>query len=167
MKSFDPQWRSPTVLELCQAMRQTQQFDALPVLADALLEAGCTDGGLVASLQGPLSPVEAVTLVARVYSDESRAAVDEIDKIAATIGSPEHYDEGPTGDPITYDDLIENAGMCYDDPFHYVHMGTNENYTDVNWERFWELYLQVTGRGEPPAARDGSPRTWRFFSCSC
>jgi hypothetical protein len=37
-----PQWRTETVLQLAQSIHEGRTFDILPVLADALEEAGCT-----------------------------------------------------------------------------------------------------------------------------
>jgi hypothetical protein len=49
--SVDPAWRSwngGVVVKLAEAIYQDRAFDRLPVLADALEEAGCTDAGLLA-----------------------------------------------------------------------------------------------------------------------
>lgn len=39
-------WRSYNVVSLCEAMRKEQKFDNLPILADALEDAGCHDPSL-------------------------------------------------------------------------------------------------------------------------
>jgi hypothetical protein len=44
----DPAWRTPNVLSLARAIYQERRFEDLPVLADALEEAGCTDGDILA-----------------------------------------------------------------------------------------------------------------------
>jgi hypothetical protein len=41
MVGFDPSWRTATVLSLAKAINKTRDFSAMPVLADALQEAGC------------------------------------------------------------------------------------------------------------------------------
>jgi hypothetical protein len=38
---FDPAWRTDTVLAIAQQMSATDDFSALPILADALEDAGC------------------------------------------------------------------------------------------------------------------------------
>jgi hypothetical protein len=38
---FDPRWRDPAAVELARAVYQERAFDRLPVLADALKDAGC------------------------------------------------------------------------------------------------------------------------------
>jgi hypothetical protein len=50
--TFDPAWRSPTVSKLGQAIYEDLAFDRLPVLADALEEAGCDQADILAHLRG-------------------------------------------------------------------------------------------------------------------
>src|SRR5262249_19803546 len=51
--ALDPAWRTPIVLHLAQAIYDDRAFDQLPILADALEEAGCTDADLLGHLRGP------------------------------------------------------------------------------------------------------------------
>jgi hypothetical protein len=51
--SFDPAWRTPTVLGLGRSAYQTRNWKALPVLADALEDAGADDAALLDHLRGP------------------------------------------------------------------------------------------------------------------
>ncbi len=46
-------WEGGTVSQLARAAYQGRAFDRLPVLADALEDAGCADAGLLAHLRGP------------------------------------------------------------------------------------------------------------------
>jgi hypothetical protein len=39
---FDPAWQTPSVLNLARSMYQERSFDRMPLLADALTDAGCT-----------------------------------------------------------------------------------------------------------------------------
>jgi hypothetical protein len=41
--NFPPEWRTPTVLALVEQMDATGDFSALPILADALQDAGCEE----------------------------------------------------------------------------------------------------------------------------
>jgi hypothetical protein len=50
--AFDDRWRTADVLALARAAYDDQAFDRLPVLADALEEAGCIDAGLLAHCRG-------------------------------------------------------------------------------------------------------------------
>jgi hypothetical protein len=43
----DPRWRTPTVLAIARHIRSSRDGSALPVLADALEEAGCGDENLL------------------------------------------------------------------------------------------------------------------------
>jgi hypothetical protein len=54
--SLDPAWlawNDGTVVRLAQAIYDGRAFDRLPVLADALEDAGCTDAGILGHLRGP------------------------------------------------------------------------------------------------------------------
>jgi hypothetical protein len=51
--ALDPAWVTPAALGLAQAAYQDGAFDTLPILADALEEAGCDDAELLAHLRGP------------------------------------------------------------------------------------------------------------------
>jgi hypothetical protein len=46
-------WDGGTVPNMARAVYEGRAFDRLPVLADALEEAGCTDAGLLGHLRGP------------------------------------------------------------------------------------------------------------------
>jgi hypothetical protein len=46
---LDPAWRTASVLRVAQSLFDSQRYDELPVLGDALEEAGCTDEILLAA----------------------------------------------------------------------------------------------------------------------
>jgi hypothetical protein len=48
---FDPAWRTPLVLTIASQAYQREEFADLPVLADALEDAGCDDRNLLAHLR--------------------------------------------------------------------------------------------------------------------
>ena len=50
--AFDPAWRTSTVLGLASSIYESHSFHNLPVLADALEDAGCTDESLLGHLRG-------------------------------------------------------------------------------------------------------------------
>jgi hypothetical protein len=50
---IDPTWRTPTALGLADAIYSERAFDRLPVLADALEEAGCDNPDILAHCRGP------------------------------------------------------------------------------------------------------------------
>jgi len=100
---MNPQWRTSTVLALCQRMLDTREFDALPILADALQDAGCTDDELRKQCQDPsLDTISAERLVNLVYSEETAAAVRWLEDFAREIGYEDEDEE-----TYSYDSIIE------------------------------------------------------------
>ncbi len=51
--SLDPAWRTPAVLRLARSIYDGRAFDQLPILADALEEAGCQDQSMLEHLRSP------------------------------------------------------------------------------------------------------------------
>src|SRR5205807_9968252 len=51
--SVAPAWRTPSVMALACAAYEDRRFEDLPLLADALEEAGCTDAAILAHCRGP------------------------------------------------------------------------------------------------------------------
>jgi hypothetical protein len=46
--ALDPSWLTPAVASIARRAYEERDFEALPVLADALEDAGCTSEGLLA-----------------------------------------------------------------------------------------------------------------------
>ncbi len=51
--AFDPAWRSETAVALATGIYADRAFDRLPILADALEEAGCDHPDVLAHCRGP------------------------------------------------------------------------------------------------------------------
>jgi hypothetical protein len=51
--AFDPRWRTADVTGLARAIYEDRAFDRLPVLADALMDAGCADEQIIGHCRGP------------------------------------------------------------------------------------------------------------------
>ena len=49
----DPAWLTPTVVAIASAIYEERAFARLPILADALEEAGCTDADLLLHCRTP------------------------------------------------------------------------------------------------------------------
>jgi hypothetical protein len=49
----DPAWRTPSVRRLAEVIYEEGAFDRLPILADALEEAGCDNADILSHLRGP------------------------------------------------------------------------------------------------------------------
>jgi len=50
---FDPHWRTSDVLGLARAVYDVGAFDRVPILADALMDAGCADEAIIGHCRGP------------------------------------------------------------------------------------------------------------------
>ncbi len=46
--AFDPRWRTSDTVGLAQAIYEDKAFDRMPILADALMDAGCEDDQIIA-----------------------------------------------------------------------------------------------------------------------
>jgi hypothetical protein len=51
--TFEPAWCTPQALALARTAYEERRFEDLPLLADALEEAGCTDEAILSHLRGP------------------------------------------------------------------------------------------------------------------
>jgi hypothetical protein len=51
--AFEPRWRTPEVIGMARLIYEERDFTALPVLADALEDAGCDDADVLAHCRGP------------------------------------------------------------------------------------------------------------------
>jgi hypothetical protein len=51
--AFDPSWRAEAVFGLARGMYESRDFTPMPVLADALEDAGCADADILAHCRGP------------------------------------------------------------------------------------------------------------------
>jgi hypothetical protein len=50
---FDPDWRTSTAVALAREMYQSRDFGAMPILADALQDAGCDSADILDHCRGP------------------------------------------------------------------------------------------------------------------
>jgi hypothetical protein len=51
--AFSPSWRTDTAVSLARTMYDTRDFSAMPILADALQDAGCDNEDVLAHCRGP------------------------------------------------------------------------------------------------------------------
>jgi hypothetical protein len=50
--AFDPNWRTSDVIAMARGMYETRDFSAMPILADALQDAGCEDAAVLEHCRG-------------------------------------------------------------------------------------------------------------------
>jgi len=156
---MNPQWRTSTVRALCRRMLDTRQFDVMPILADALEEAGYDDSELLALCRSAdLKPVAAERAVNLVYSDETAAAVRWLEGFAHDIG---YEDDPPT---YTYEDVVQaghdaiaDGGYCWG-----TDAGGEFFYSDDNRREFFRNWSLVTGVAVPEEDQVGI-----HFRCAC
>jgi hypothetical protein len=68
--AVDPTWLTPTVLDLARKAYEDRAFDRLPILADALEDAGCENPSLLTHLRGPGPHVKGCWAVDLVLAKE-------------------------------------------------------------------------------------------------
>jgi hypothetical protein len=51
--TLDPSWKTPAVVQLARSLYEERRFEDMPVLADALEEAGCQDATALGHCRGP------------------------------------------------------------------------------------------------------------------
>ena len=68
--AFDPSWRTANVIALAQTIYDERAFDHLPILADALEEAGCDNADIMVHCRGPGSHVRGCWVVDLVLNKE-------------------------------------------------------------------------------------------------
>ncbi|QDU22206.1 hypothetical protein [Urbifossiella limnaea] len=67
---FDPSWRTEAVVGLARGMYESRDFGPIPVLADALEDAGCADADVLGHCRGPGPHVRGCWVVDLVLGKE-------------------------------------------------------------------------------------------------
>jgi hypothetical protein len=161
----EAEWRTTTVVALCEAMRQSRDYSATPILSDALEEASFDEREVLDELRGDLLEGDAERLVALIYSDKTAEAVKRIEEIAAWLhpGAIFELGEGWADEiPMNYQRLMDAARRWLDSEVATTEYGS-ENWRDTLPSRaneFWENFEIITGRTPPD-------KTDSFFHCSC
>jgi hypothetical protein len=68
--SFSPAWRTDTAVALARQMYESRDFGAMPILADALQDAGCDDADILEHCRGPGPHVRGCWVVDLVLDKE-------------------------------------------------------------------------------------------------
>ena len=135
-------WRTSTVIGVCQRIRETGDYSALPILADALQDAGCDDEIALGQLRSEITVTAAQRLVCLVHGGEPAAAVQWLEDIATKC-----FRDYPYEDPCSYEEIIAAAEKCVrTGGGHYL---PSSDYSIAYDERiskqFWDHYETVTG----------------------
>lgn len=148
-------WRTPTVVALCETMRNSRNFDGLPILADALEDAGFDQIEILHQLRSlknsrwRLENQLGLKLVTQLGSDEGQDAVDWIETFANN-----ELDQ-------TYSRLMDAADLWIEhEDYTYDNTETYKGADYTKWPTFWRHYETITGR-KPKSEED------TFFTCSC
>ncbi|MBN9120840.1 MAG: hypothetical protein J0I06_17100 [Planctomycetes bacterium] len=67
---FSSSWRTDTAVALARQMYESREFGAMPILADALQDAGCTNEDVLAHGRGPGPHVRGCWVVDLVLGKE-------------------------------------------------------------------------------------------------
>ena len=68
--TFSPSWRTDTAVSLARQMYEARDFSAMPILADALQEAGCGNEDILSHCRGPSTHVRGCWVVDLVLGKE-------------------------------------------------------------------------------------------------
>jgi hypothetical protein len=68
--AFSPEWRTDTVVSLARQMYDSRDFSAMPILADALQDAGCDSADILDHCRGPAPHVRGCWVVDLVLGKE-------------------------------------------------------------------------------------------------
>jgi hypothetical protein len=68
--SINPGWRTTTAFQLAQGMYDSRDFSAMPILADALQDAGCDIADILDHCRGPGPHVRGCWVVDLVLGKE-------------------------------------------------------------------------------------------------
>lgn len=162
LPKIEPKWRTDTVVQLCQSMRETQDYSALPILADALQDADCTEEGLLLRLRsGGVRKTEALTVVACIYSEQTYAAVVWLKEFPRSHDCPDYetlinaatgnHNDNDMGDGYYYSKISDWDSS-------YLHFNGSDAHGEIP-DEFWEKVELLSGKriSDRP----------NYFSCSC
>jgi hypothetical protein len=70
--TFSPEWRTDTAVALARQMYDSREFSAMPILADALQDAGCASAEILEHCRGPGPHVRGCWVVDLVLDNKDR-----------------------------------------------------------------------------------------------
>jgi hypothetical protein len=135
-------WRTSAVVAICRRIRETGDYSALPILADALQDAGCEEDEVLGPLRSELKLTAAQRLVCLVHGGEPAAAVQWLEDIATKF-----LRDFPNEELCSYEELMEAADKCVATGQERCLPSADYSiaYDEVLAKRFWDHYETVTG----------------------
>lgn len=161
-----PEWRTSTVVGICERIRETGDYSACPILADALQDAGCDDEVLLAELRDGPSQIRAERLVSLIHSDETAAAVRLLDEFVQLLGEGGYPGDIPV---MTYEILMDAARKYAEYPDSEPLGDGSMNWSnataepEVEW-LFWRAFEAVT---RIKTGFENQERGTELFNCHC
>lgn len=162
-------WRTDTVTQLCLAMRQTQDYSACPILADALQDAGFNDvadavsesaRSLIVLLQTETRRFLLEAAVAQLYSDDGIEAVLWMMEFCAKV----EYDYETV---LNAGRIVQAGGEPYKDKEGYTWeasemMVADDGGVSETQREYWKHFRTITGLPVPEEIENTAP-----FECPC
>jgi hypothetical protein len=74
---LNPGWLTPNVITLACTIYESRRFQALPILADALEEAGCADSEILGHCRGPVEHVRGCWVLDLILAKEQGPCLEE------------------------------------------------------------------------------------------
>jgi hypothetical protein len=114
---LNPAWRSLTVSQLAASIYESRDFTSLPILADALEDAGCTDADLLDHLRSPGPHVRGCWAVDLVLGKTGPRRVRHARKQAAVgAGGAGRNDRGERGRAVAKAAVADHAREPFGHP---------------------------------------------------
>lgn len=149
---IDPRWRSSTVIDLCRAMFESGDWDRLPILSDALMDAGCDNQELIAACQSEKEPAFAMRIAANVLGGEHAEAIKWLEQFADSYNFS----------------WVQMIGVGEGTEDYVVAMGRDLHgageLDDGEEGKFWQCIKLLTGKNKREDDEDWYDNIW---SCSC
>ncbi len=174
-------WRTSTVVGICKRIRETADYSALPILADALQDADCDDAEVLMQLRSDLTPPSALRLVCLIQGGKPAEAVEWMDGFVKEFS--DGYYEDAKGEWVDDEDeeqrnqpgvkYVQEYALSYDELMQAVevYLKNGDPYClpfdtpDVVYDRsirvlFWRHYETITGI-------QVGKKDEMFFRCAC
>jgi len=96
---FRPEWRTEAVVGLARGIVEDSAFERMPILADALEEAGCTDLNLLAHCRNPITHEGGCWALETILRRERPMSAAELDHARRELLRSLQQRDTPNGEP--------------------------------------------------------------------